>query len=128
MNILKIATPILSLGALVISSVVLKKKSEGVMPISDDIIHQEELFGGVPLSKLDELAKEVFHGINCTIDKWGFLVFKHRSKRGHQINYTQMKLDETGKLINLGVHYPGELWSLADEFAKKANERFEFKK
>jgi len=39
-----------------------------------------------------------------------------------------MTLDEAGKLINLGGHYPGQWWSGADEFAKKANEIFTFKK
>ena len=88
----------------------------------------EKLFAGVPLSKLTELAKKVCHGLYCTIDQWGFLVFHSKSNRGHQTFHTQMALDETGKLINLGGHYPGQWWSSADEFAKQANEVFKFKK
>lgn len=88
----------------------------------------EETFGGITLSKLDKLAKEIYHGLSCSIDKWGFLVFNSKSKRGHQTFHTQMTLDETGRLINLGGHYPGQWWSSADEFVKKANELFTFKK
>lgn len=80
------------------------------------------------MSKLNELAKQVYHGMSCTIDQWGFLIFHSKSNRGHQLFYTQMKLDEAGKLINLGGHYLGQWWSSADEFAKRANELFIFKK
>jgi hypothetical protein len=37
-------------------------------------------------------------------------------------------IDELGKLVNLGGHYPGQWWSSADEFAKKVNEAFKLKK
>ncbi len=80
------------------------------------------------MSKLNELAKQVYHGMSCTIDQWGFLIFHSKSNRGHQLFHTQMTLDEAGKLINLGGHYLGQWWSSADEFAKRANELFIFKK
>ena len=34
---------------------------------------------------------------------------------------------KAGKLKNLGGHYPGQWWSGADEFSKRANEIFKFK-
>ncbi len=91
-------------------------------------VPQEKYFGGVPLSELTGLAREIYHGEYCSIDQWGFLVFHSRSKRGHQHNHTQMELNDNGKLISLGGHYEGELWSIPDEFAKRANERFTFTK
>ena len=74
------------------------------------------------------MAKQIYHGLYCTIDQWGFLVFHYKSNRGHQTFHAQMTLDDAGKLVNLGGHYPGQWWSGADEFAKKANELFQFKK
>lgn len=92
---------------------------------SVDVLEEPELmFKGVPLSKLDELAKKIYHGIGCSIDQSGFLVFKHKSNRGHQTFRPQMCV-ENGKLINLGGHFPNQWWSTADEFAKQANEMFE---
>lgn len=85
-----------------------------------------EMFAGVPLSDLDRLAKEVYHGLSCSIDKWGFLIFNWKSNRGHQTFHTQMMIDEAGKLVNLGGQYPGQTWSTADEFARRANELFHF--
>ena len=87
----------------------------------------EKLFGGIPLSKLDDLAKSIHRGLWCSIDK-GFLIFHHKSNRGHQTFHTQMTIDSMNKLINLGGHYPGQWWSTADEFAKRANELFLFSK
>lgn len=88
---------------------------------------EEEYFHGVPLSRLDALANEVQRNAYCTIDQWECLVFHHMSKRGHKPEKPQMYIDEeTGRLINTGGHYPNEIWSTADEFAKRANERFSF--
>lgn len=98
-----------------------KKMVESV----DVLKESEEMFKGVSLSKLDELAKEMYHGIGCAIDQWGFLVFKYKSNRGHQTFCPQMCV-ENGKLINLGGHFPNQWWSTADEFAKRANELFDF--
>ena len=107
----------------------LKSNSTKITNISPKSpVEPEKLFAGIPLSKLSELAKQIYHGLYCTIDQWGFLVFHSKSNRGHQTFHTQMTLDDAGKLINLGGHYPGQWWSSADEFAKKANEIFEFKK
>ena len=106
--------------AVILASVLYKK----LYPKSvNQIIEPEKTFGNIPLSKFNDLAKEIYHGIGCTIDDSGFLVFHCGSKRGHQLNHTQMTLNN-GKLKNLGGHYPGEQWSLEDEFVKRANELF----
>lgn len=89
---------------------------------------QEETFGGVPLSQFNKLAKQSYHGINCTIDQWGFLVFHSKSNRGHQTFHTQMMIDEAGKLINLGGHYLGQWKSSADYFAELVNKTLKLKK
>lgn len=96
--------------------------------VASAVTEPEETFGGITLSELNDLAKNIYHGLRCTLDQWGFLVFHSKSNRGHQTFHTQMTLDDAGKLINLGGHYPGQWWSSADEFAKKANELFKFKK
>ena len=89
---------------------------------------QEETFGGVPLSEFNKIAKQCFHGIRCSIDQEGFLIFHSSSNSGKTKFHTQLVIDELGKLVNLGGHYPGQWWSSADEFAKKVNETFKFKK
>lgn len=129
MNIKKIIIPVVGVGA-VLTKILLKKNlaSDVTNVISEAVTEPEKAFGGIQLSKLNELAKEVYHGLSCTIDQYGFLVFHSKSNRGHQTFHLQMTLDEAGKLINLGGHYPGQWWSSADEFAKKANELFTFKK
>ena len=129
MNIKKIIIPVVGVGAL-LTTILLKKNSVSDVTnfASETVTESEKAFAGIPLSKLNELAKKVYHGLSCTIDQCGFLVFHSKSNRGHQTFHTQMTLDETGKLINLGGHYPGQWWSSADEFAKKANELFTFKK
>lgn len=97
-----------------------------VIPVIQTV--KEELFAGVPLSELNDLAKQIYHGIDCSVDKWGFLIFNYKSNRGNITNHVQMGLNEAGKLISHGCHYPGQIWSSADEFAKRANELFKFKK
>ena len=129
MDIKKILLPIAGIGGAILTGVLLKKKPSETVKVATTVVPEpKELFAGVPLSKLNELAKEVYHGIKCTVDQWGFLVFHCKSKRGHQTFHTQMSLNHDGKLISLGGHYPGEWWSSADEFAKRANELFTFKK
>ena len=80
---------------------------------------------GVPLSELDALAKEMYHGIGCSIDKWGNLIFIHKSNRGRQ-TLRAMMVVEDGVMKNCMGHYPGQWWSTADEFAKQASGRFAF--
>ena len=96
--------------------------------MAEAVTEPEKVFAGIPLSKLSDLAKQCYHGISCTIDQWGFLVFNHKSNRGHKTLHAQMMIDEAGKLINLGGHYPGQWWSSADAFAELANKTLEFKK
>ena len=115
-------------GAVIAQALLIKKSTEHAKPAAAVVIEPENMFAGVPLSELNEVAKRVYHGLSCSIDKWGYLVFHCKSKRGHQLFHNQMTLDAAGKLISLSGHYPGETWSSADEFAKMANELFTFKK
>lgn len=129
MNRKKVVLTVAGIGSTILTGVLLKKgDSSNTAKIVQEVMAQPETcFNGVPLSKLTELAKQIYHGLYCTINQRGFLVFHYKSNRGHQTFHTQMALDETGKLINLGGHYPGQWWSGADEFAKRANEMFKFK-
>jgi len=125
----KVILPVLGVGGAFITQALLYKKAScRAKPVTTATIEPEKMFAGVPLSDLNEVAKRVYHGLSCSIDKWGYLVFHCKSKRGHQLFHNQMMLDATGKLISLSGHYPGESWSSADEFAKIANELFTFKK
>ena len=130
MNLKKVVFTVVGIGGTILTGVLLKKgtSSNAVKVVQEIMPEPEKCFSGVPLSKLTELAKQIYHGLYCTIDQWGFLVFHYKSNRGHQIFHTQMTLDEAGQLVNLGGHYPGQWWSGADEFAKRANEVFKFKK
>lgn len=86
----------------------------------------EETYGGVPLSKLNVLAKNVYHGLKVTVDQYGFLVFHYTSNSGKTKFDSQIELSEDNKLVSLGGHYPGQWYSSADDFVKKANELFTF--
>lgn len=66
--------------------------------------------------------------MKVTIDEYGFLVFHYKSKSGKTTYHQQIEMNEFGKLINLGGYYSNQWWSTADEFVKKANELFLFKK
>lgn len=129
MKIKQISLTAIAIAGTILTGVVLKNgvSSNTAKVVQEVILEPEKRYKGVPLSKLTELSKQVYYGLYCTIDKWGFLVFHYKSNRGHQTFHTQMTLDETGKLINLGGHYPGQWWSRTDEFAKRANEMFKFK-
>lgn len=132
MNSKKVVGTVIGIGTFIGGALLLKNHKSNSVPVhkvTAQIIEEPEiLFAGISLEKLNELAKQIHHGLNCTIDQWGFLVFNHKSNRGHQTFHTQMSINDAGKLINLGGHYPGQWWSNADEFAKRANELFKFKK
>ncbi len=79
----------------------------------------EPSYAGIPLSKYDEIAKSIPRGIKCVFDQYGYPVFHYRSNRGHQTFHQQMHWDSSGKMMYLGGHFPGQIWSAADEFAKR---------
>ena len=70
MNIKNIAIPVIGIGV-VITGALLKSNSRAVSDVAKDVLKTTpepiETFGGVPLSKLNELAKDIYHGISCTI-------------------------------------------------------------
>lgn len=90
----------------------------------------EKTFGGVPLSKLNEIAKAIDSRNWVSLDQWGFLVLHYKSNRGHQTYITQMDIDDALKLVNLngGPVFPGQRYSHAGEFVKRVNEALQFTK
>jgi len=131
-NIKKIIIPVIGIGTVITSILLSKGNSKTTSNVAkattDAIKEADKTFGGVPLSKLNELAKSIYHGVKVTVDKYGFLVFHYTSNSGKTTFRPLMELDEFGQLTNLGGHYPGQWWSVADEFVKRANELFSFKK
>lgn len=130
MNLKKAALVITSISGIILTEVLMKKgNSSNRVKVVQRVMPEPEIcFKGVPLSKLSELAQQIHHGLYCSIDQYGFLIFHHKSNRGHQILHAQMTLDDTGKLINLEGHYPGQWLSAADKFANRANEKFRFER
>ena len=73
--------------------------------------------------------KTVYHGIGVTIDEYGFLLFHHISNSGKTKYQSQLKINDAGKLVNMfSGYHNNQWWSSVDEFVKKANELFTFKK
>lgn len=132
MDMKKILITVVGIGSAISGALLLKGNSKTaskvVKVVTETVKEPEQTFGGIPLSQLNELAKQCYHGISCTIDQWGFLVFHHKSNRGHQTFHIQMMIDETGKLISLGGHYPGQCKSTADTFTELVNKTFKMKK
>lgn len=87
----------------------------------------KETFGGVSMEKLNELAKEVYHGVKVVIDEYGFLVLHYKSNSGKTTHKVQMEINELGELVNLGGYHPNQWKSSADDFVKIANNNFKFK-
>ena len=129
MRIEKIIVPVISaVGTIEVigTAIMLKGMGSKDVLLSDSMSHANlEAFGEVPLSELNKIAREVYHGINCTVNN-GYLWFHYKSNRGHQLNHAQMAITKLGKLMVYGDHYAGETRDSADEFAKRANELFTF--
>ena len=70
MNLKKIVLTTAGIGGTILAGVLLKKgiSSNTVKAVQDVILEPEKHFKGVPLSKLTELAKQIYHGLYCTID------------------------------------------------------------
>lgn len=106
----------------------LKDKTVKNKAIIDTVEEIKETFGGVPMEKLNELAKTVYHGVKVVIDEYGFLVFHYKSNSGKTTHKAQMEINELGQLVNLGGHYHNQWKSSADDFVKIANDKLKFKK
>jgi hypothetical protein len=132
MNLKKMLIPIIGIGITITGVLLMKGNSKTAFKLvkatTETIIEAEKTFGGVPLSKLNELSRKIYHGVKVSIDKNGFLVFHYTSISGKTDFHPRIVIDEFGKLVNLGGHYPGQWWSSADEFVRRANELFAFTK
>lgn len=128
MTVKKIIGGVLGVGSIIVSTALLKKgfSKEAIKGATEGVV--EKKFGGIPLSKLNEIAKSIDLRDYCTIDQWGFLVLHYKSNRGHQNFQTQLDLNEARKLFNLngGPVFPGQRWSHASEFVKRVNEEIKF--
>lgn len=102
------------------------KKNINKTVITDVTLNTAEaFFDGIPLPELSDLAKQCYHGIKCTIDQYGFLVFHSTSNSGKTVFKTQMYIDETtGKLVGNIIHYPGQWKSSADKFVELFNNKY----
>lgn len=132
MNIKKIGISLIGVAGVVSAIVIGNKNSktttEFIKKTAETIKEKEACFGGVPLSEFNKIAKQCYHGIKCTVDQWGFLVFHHKSNRGRQTIRIQMEINELGELVNLGGYYPGQWKSTADDFVELVNNNFILKK
>ncbi len=84
----------------------------------------EEQYGGVPLSKLKELARQIRSGTVYTQGKYLYCRFNTTSGRpGPSIQYVIVN----NKLRKMTYrNYPGQLYFPEDEFMERANEQFVF--
>ena len=132
MELKKIVIPMLGIGATITSILLLKSNSKMasnmIKGTSETLKEVEKTFGGVSLSELNELAKTIYHGVKVTVDQYGYLIFHYTSNSRKTAFDSQIYIDEFGKLVSLGGHYPGQWRSSADVFVKKANELFSFQK
>lgn len=102
----------------------LKKPNNAITDVVNNVTTEpEKVFGGVPLSKLNEIAKAIHPANWVSIDQWGFLVLHYKSNRGRQTFQTQMDLDDALNLFNLngGPVFEGQRYSHAGEFVKRVN-------
>ncbi len=74
----------------------------------------EKLFHGVPVKKLDEIAKSCYHGVGVYISHDGYLYYRFKSNRGHQTFESQMSVGN-GKIAPLF----GSNYRSIDEFLEK---------
>lgn len=130
MDIKKLVILMIGIGATATSVLLLKGNSKPISNVvnvtTDTIKEVEKSFGGVPLSKLNEVAKNIYHGVKVAVDESGFLIFHYTSNSGKTTFRPQIVINEFGKLVSLCGHYPGQWRSPADEFVKRANELFSF--
>ncbi len=70
MNLKKVVFTVVGIGGTILTGVLLKKgtSSNAVKVVQEIMPEPEKCFSGVPLSKLTELAKQIYHGLYCTID------------------------------------------------------------
>ncbi len=130
MNVKKVLTACVSIGSLIGAGFLLKKglSKETVQTATKTVREVEKTFGGIPLSRFNEIAKSIDSRDYCTIDPWGFLVLHYKSNRGRQNFQTQLDINKASKIFNLngGPVFPGQRWSHASEFVKRVNEAINF--
>lgn len=122
MDVSKIVLPVVKAGTDAVLHFLKQKPEKAAAAVKEAAPKVAEQFGGVSLAEWSALAKEVCHGLNCTLHD-GYLWFHFKSKRGHQTLHTQMYIDEAGRLAGWVHHYAGEIRSAADDFIELANKK-----
>ena len=121
---------ILGVSGAIVGGLFLKNgtPNKTIETVAKTTVEAEKYFGGIPLSKLNEIARSIDSRDFCTIDEYGFLVLHYKSNRGHQNFSTQLIVDEASKLKDLfaGNVFPGQRWSHASEFVKRVNDSIVF--
>ena len=115
----------LGLGAMAIIGAFLTNQGENDLNDSNLDEDDDETFGGVNLSEINENADMYNHGKCQKIGK-NLLLFVRKSNRGHEWHRDEIEIDENGKLHNLGYHYPNQLKSPTDRFIEDLENHYDF--
>ena len=120
----KVILAFLGLGAAIIGAFLTNK---GDNDLNDSNLDEDddETFGGVNLSEINEIAK-MFNQGKCRKVGKNLLLFERKSNRGHERHRDEIELDEDGKLHNKGYHYPNQLKSKTDWFIKDLEKNYNF--
>lgn len=88
--------------------------------------NEEKTFAGIPLSKLDDMAKETYRGDGVEIEG-DVLKFQSHSKSGKTKGKMSFYIDkESGELEKpVFEHYPGQYCSPAELFFEKLEDEIE---
>lgn len=131
MNAKKVITAVLSVGGMIGLGVFCKNKiSPKTIEKTVEVV-KEPMFKNVPLSKLQEIAKNIHFKNELFLDSSGDLKLLYKSNRGHQTNVAKFGIDRiTKKLVPLNgsnvFAYPGQSYSHADKFLRTVNEMLDF--
>ena len=131
MNAKKVITTVLSVGGMIGLSVLCKNKNSPKAIEKTVEVVKEPMFKNIPLSKLQEIAKDIHYKNELFLDSNGNLKLLYKSSRGHQTNVVKFGIDRiTKKLVPLNGYnlfaYPGQSYSHADKFLKTVNEMLDF--
>lgn len=131
MNAQKASTTVLSVGGMIGLGVLCKNIiSPKAIEKTAEVV-KEPMFKNIPLSKLQEIAKNIHLKNELFIDFNGNLKLLYKSNSGHQTNVAKFGIDRiTKKLVALNGYnvfaHPGQSYSHADKFLRTVNEMLDF--
>lgn len=127
----KAITTILSIGGMIGLGVLCKNKiSPKAIEKTVEVVN-EPMFNNIPLSKLQEIAKNIHFKNELFLDSNDNLKLLYKSNSGRQTNVAKFGIDRiTKKLVPLNgsnvFPYPGQSYSHADKFLRTVNEMIDF--